>query len=123
MTLLYARRPWVDQAVCAQVDAEIFFPDPGDQATAALAICAQCPVQTECLNDALTSGDLYFGIRGGKTPSQRQRLAARPCVWCGDPLDADSYGQRRYHPDCHIEYRTIQKREYNQNYDRRRTAA
>lgn len=46
---------WMEQALCAQSDADAWFPDWGDQPTAERAkrICATCPVITSCLEYAL----------------------------------------------------------------------
>jgi WhiB family transcriptional regulator, redox-sensing transcriptional regulator len=68
---------WRDRASCARpgVDPELFFPFPGEHGKAARAkrICAGCPVRPACLADAMASRD-GFGIRGGLTPNERQRL-------------------------------------------------
>jgi WhiB family redox-sensing transcriptional regulator len=65
---------WRDQALCAETDPEAFYPDPGTIPHAALQVCARCPVQTDCLTDALHRRDIAFGVLGGKTPTQRRRL-------------------------------------------------
>ena len=69
------RLSWMDSALCAQVDPELFFPEYRANAVAAAArrICATCPVRDDCLRYALTDPDLD-GIWGGTTPRQRQRL-------------------------------------------------
>ena len=46
---------------------------------AAKAVCRRCPVQIECLTDALAQGD-RFGVWGGLSPRER-----RPHTWA--PLD------------------------------------
>lgn len=69
---------WRAQAVCAQVDPELFFPeaDRGPvfeaQVVAAKRVCAGCPVRAECLSFAL--GALSYGIAGGLTPEERRGL-------------------------------------------------
>lgn len=65
---------WRSQALCAQVDAEMFFLDPGKSARDAIAICRRCPVQVECLDYALTN-DMHFGVWGGT--SERDRMDIR----------------------------------------------
>jgi WhiB family redox-sensing transcriptional regulator len=42
----------------------------------ALAICATCPVQRECLDYALEARE-RFGIWGGKTEKQRRQILRR----------------------------------------------
>jgi WhiB family redox-sensing transcriptional regulator len=67
-----ARQVW-KAGVCAQVDPELFFPELGQPATAALAICASCPVRVTCLD---VFGDLVpDGVIGGL--SARERRARR----------------------------------------------
>lgn len=65
---------WREEALCTQTDPEIFFPEPGANATPARRICRACPVCTECLTEALNHRDVAFGVRGGLTPTQRRVL-------------------------------------------------
>lgn len=62
-----------DDALCTQVDSELFFPDPSDKDTiaAAKAVCARCLVRLDCLSWALTSGDEH-AVLGGTTPEERR---------------------------------------------------
>jgi WhiB family redox-sensing transcriptional regulator len=69
---------WREDALCAQTDPEIFFPEIGANATPARRICTRCPVRTQCLTDALESRDIAFGVRGGLTPTQRRALLDDP---------------------------------------------
>lgn len=39
-------------------------------------LCDDCPVQYECLDYAITNS-MYFGMWGGKTPTQRRRITKR----------------------------------------------
>lgn len=64
---------WRSQALCAQIDSEIFFPDKGGSSLEAKKICSLCPVRLECLQDARDTGEL-FGIRGGLSVRERNRL-------------------------------------------------
>jgi WhiB family redox-sensing transcriptional regulator len=72
-----APAPWRQSAACAGVDPELFHPDrgPGERKAmaAAKSICANCPVQRECLEDALEQDDRY-GIWGGLLPDEREQL-------------------------------------------------
>lgn len=71
-------RPWVRRALCMGADPELFFPD-GTGAPAlrdearAKAICAGCPVRSDCLEWALGVGEAE-GIWGGTTPYERRLL-------------------------------------------------
>jgi WhiB family redox-sensing transcriptional regulator len=72
---------------CNGADPEIFYPRPALELAADLdarfdivihredakAICRRCPHQRECLNWALATQQA-FGIWGGKTPTERDRL-------------------------------------------------
>lgn len=73
---------WRTQALCAQTDPDLWFdestsPHPNapqrQRETLAKSICQTCPVQTQCLNDALQHGDDY-GIWGGLTTTERRHL-------------------------------------------------
>ncbi|MYX16877.1 hypothetical protein GTY67_26370 [Streptomyces sp. SID8374] len=71
-------------AICAQVDPELFFPGRGDHASsrAAKTICLGCPTRQACLAEALAleagaDKSHRYGIRGGCTPRERAQLARR----------------------------------------------
>lgn len=72
---------WVADALCAQVDPEIFYPEKGGSTRDAKAICngnpkrgtTPCPVRELCLEDALERNELY-GILGGLSGQQRRKL-------------------------------------------------
>jgi WhiB family redox-sensing transcriptional regulator len=64
---------WQDQALCAQVDPELFFVEKGGTARPAKRICRECPVRAECLEYALES-DQGFGIWGGLSERERRRM-------------------------------------------------
>lgn len=67
--------PWAADALCAQVDPELFYPEKGGSTTEAKAICARCPVAAECLDYALALPLRHdYGIYGGTSPKQRRRL-------------------------------------------------
>ncbi len=71
------RRDWLDDAACTTVEDDPFYPPNGEHPTAALTICATCPVTTDCLEDAIRTGDLEHRIRAGLTPAQRRDIVAR----------------------------------------------
>ena len=69
---------WRDDALCAQVDTELFFPDKGGSGAAAKRICFACPVRVPCLEYALAGASAWNGIEtgiwGGLTAPQRQAI-------------------------------------------------
>lgn len=73
------RFAWMDAALCAQTDPDLFGGDAVSNATAVpKRICASCPVQPECAAHEMRLRDSDWeplaGIWGGL--SQRQRRAA-----------------------------------------------
>lgn len=69
--------PWKDEGACSEVsDPDIFFPERGQGAKAAKAICNRCPVRAECLAYALATVAPAddFGVWGGTSPQERQRI-------------------------------------------------
>jgi len=69
----FEERPWVERALCAQVDGDLFYPDKGSSSRAAKAVCARCPVRQECLEWALRTRE-PFGVLGGMTEAERRWL-------------------------------------------------
>lgn len=63
--------PWRARAACSGKPAWMFFPSRGDHKTvaAAKAVCATCPVQTECLDAHRGERE---GIYGGLAPRERR---------------------------------------------------
>lgn len=78
---------WVTEALCAQVDNEIFFPDKGGSVREGKQVCAQCPVAAECLDYALANNE-RFGIWGGLSERERRKLNDRRVVPCPDGCGA-----------------------------------
>lgn len=66
-------QPWADDALCTQVDPELFFPETAIGNRAAKRICAKCDAITECLEFALRNNEKY-GIFGGLTEHERRRV-------------------------------------------------
>jgi WhiB family redox-sensing transcriptional regulator len=67
---------WMEFALCAETDPELFFPEKGaasSQIRAAKRVCAACPVTAQCLDLALANRERY-GIFGGYTEHERRRL-------------------------------------------------
>lgn len=77
-------RTIAEEAICAQTDPELFFPNKGesDKTRQAIAVCMGCPVRRACLDEALAeegraAASHRFGVRGGRSPRQRTRIAQR----------------------------------------------
>lgn len=71
---LLAEMPdWFDDALCAQVDTELFYPEKGQSTREAKRVCAACPVRDACLDYALEHHE-RFGIWGGKSERERRKL-------------------------------------------------
>jgi WhiB family redox-sensing transcriptional regulator len=65
---------WRRQALCAgHPDRGAWFSDDRAAAQRAKAVCRACPVRSECLSFALSTGP-HDGIWGGTTPYERRRL-------------------------------------------------
>jgi hypothetical protein len=69
---IFTPQPWIKQAACAGTDTSVFFTVSGASTEPAKAICADCPVRTECLEYALQN-DSLVGVWGGL--SRRQRVS------------------------------------------------
>lgn len=86
----WRRAAWVARAACQEVDPERLFVEGAAQREATV-ICRHCPVQRECLIDALDHREL-FGVWGGLTERERRALLrTRPGVtsWSGQRLDVN----------------------------------
>lgn len=68
---------WMNEGLCRHLDPEWWFPQSSKEYddTPALEVCWQCPVRVQCLEHALAA-DERFGIWGGYTTLERQRIAA-----------------------------------------------
>jgi WhiB family redox-sensing transcriptional regulator len=72
--LVLPRQDWREDALCTQVDSEMFFPEKGGSTREAKQVCSACPVRTECLRFAIDNEEQH-GIWGGM--SQRERAGLR----------------------------------------------
>jgi WhiB family redox-sensing transcriptional regulator len=68
-------REWTARAICALGDPDRLFVTGAAQREAA-KLCRGCPVQMECLADALDN-QVEFGVWGGLTERQRRALLKR----------------------------------------------
>ncbi|MEU7170357.1 WhiB family transcriptional regulator [Micromonospora tulbaghiae] len=72
---------WRHDAVCRDMDGELFFPigvsGPAQMQTEqAKNICHTCPVEAACLAWAIESGQ-EFGVAGGMSEDERRALVRR----------------------------------------------
>ena len=67
---------WQAEAVWAETDPELFFPEKGGSTREAKRICAGCDVKAQCLEYALAN-DERFGIWGGLSERERRKLKKR----------------------------------------------
>lgn len=75
---------WAAEALCAETDPELFFPNKGQSPRRAKEICGVdergnplpdgCPVRQQCLKYALTHPNPLAGIWGGTTEDERKPL-------------------------------------------------
>ena len=93
VALLAPTPSWFRWAACIGVSAELFFPSRGDESRSAKAVCAECPVCSECLEFALTTGE-KFGIWGGA--SERERRVMRRNISPG----RDAVGRESVRGEC-----------------------
>jgi WhiB family transcriptional regulator, redox-sensing transcriptional regulator len=75
MTYFPPPEHWTDLALCVEVPADLFFPEPGHPASPATAICRTCESRVSCLEDALSRPG-EEGVWGGFTDRARRRVAA-----------------------------------------------
>jgi WhiB family redox-sensing transcriptional regulator len=59
------------QAVCVNVDSEIFFSEDPSEIALAKSICGACPIANKCAEWATKNAE--YGIFGGLTPEERQQ--------------------------------------------------
>lgn len=65
--------PWIEKALCAQIDPDLWFPEKGGSTREAKKMCLSCEVRAECLEIALENEE-RFGIWGGLSERERRRL-------------------------------------------------
>lgn len=74
---------WRDDALCREIGPEWFDTYPWVRGSVHVArqVCRKCPVQAECLEDALVEEyglprDCRQGVRAGTLPATRARMQA-----------------------------------------------
>ena len=75
---------WRDRSACLDEDPELFFPIGGTgpaahQIEEAKHVCQRCPVLSECLQWALSTGQDH-GVWGGLDEDERKQLRRRRLV-------------------------------------------
>ena len=122
---------WRDASACRDTHPAVFSPTPDPHANArkvrtdlyaaARIVCDACPVQADCLTEAVTNGDPY-GFRAGMTPDQIADMiakrtggdTAKVCEMCGGSFTVGAFaGIRRYcGATCASEAQAESKRAY-----------
>ena len=67
-------RAWMEDALCAQTDPDIFYPEKGGSTAPATSVCNNCSVREQCLEYAIVN-DIRHGIWGGTSDNDRKRIA------------------------------------------------
>lgn len=67
---------WQQDALCAQVDADLFFPEKGGSTETAKRVCSLCDVRAECLAYAQREV-ITFGVWGGLSERERERMRVK----------------------------------------------
>lgn len=95
---------WRHRAACLGSNPDHFFPTDNEAGATAARTCATCPVRQPCLDFALKHR--LFGIFGGTTAKDRERMGARPSTLsAADEIEASL---RR------VQARTLYRRGYSQ---------
>jgi len=71
---------WMESASCQDVDPELFFTEkkpsvPCLRTAEAKAICSSCPVSVECLDFAVSTPWVQYGVWAGLEAAQIRQLA------------------------------------------------
>ena len=120
---------WLQQAACRGLDPELFYPERKQRTTNAKAVCADCPVRQECLDDAMANETQRWrhGIFGGLTAQERDLLVrgkkrTYPRPECGTEAGYNSHRRHGEHPDQAyidaIRIRNTERREARRNAER-----
>lgn len=62
---------WQDDATCIGTDTALFFSSAQQDIDTAKAVCAECPVKSQCLNANIYEKE---GVWGGLDERERRRL-------------------------------------------------
>jgi len=72
---------WQERAACANADSALFLTGVTSRVQKAKAICATCPVVSECLAFALSHEDFEPHVYGGMTGDERRAHARQIGVY------------------------------------------
>lgn len=72
--LLASRPSWMRDALCAEHPEVSWFPERGEPAAPAKALCQQCLVKAECRSWAVDQGASLDGVWGATVPHQRRQM-------------------------------------------------
>lgn len=99
---------WTEYALCSQTDPELFFPERGNPAYKARAVCAACPVMMQCRSFALNCPEHLYGVWGGLSEQERRyyrskrqlpiRPTQNPMEVCGTEAGAKRHYRRGERP-------------------------
>lgn len=83
---------WYVDALCAQVDPELYYPDTGGTVGPAKRVCLRCPVRPKCLDYAFDN-DEPWGVWGGMSAHERHqvRMGRKPMPTFPDGAQADEH--------------------------------
>lgn len=108
---------WMDDAACASVDPDLFFPGRGEDVRPAKAVCAVCPVRARCLDHALAEHEVH-GVWGGTSENERRKIRserhrAAP-QWIGQrerilAMRADGLSYRQIDAATGIHYKAVER--------------
>lgn len=103
--MIVSNAQWVEDAICAQVDGDLFYPEQGASNAEAKRLCRSCPVREQCLEAGMSE---MHGIWGGHTPKERQAMRRErgitlPGGWswngqCGTEAGARNHYRRNEKP-------------------------
>jgi WhiB family redox-sensing transcriptional regulator len=74
--MLVAVPDWYGDALCAEHPDVDFFPERGQSAAPAVAVCSSCLVRDDCLAWALRR-KITVGVWGGKSARERRQISRR----------------------------------------------
>jgi WhiB family redox-sensing transcriptional regulator len=72
------RQEWRVDALCTQVGGDMWHVEKGESVAPAKAVCARCPVRSECLEDAIARAE-WYGVAGGLSERERRRVVRQRC--------------------------------------------